>query len=947
MSRKTGKEKFGGIPSRSPSLESTASQLTAPVQKIARKASKNAITHDGVFSLGQYLYECCAVLLYCPKHKNFGLSKISTRKGMWMPQTAVKESEGWFATIVSRIKSLLTVSTASKSCLPFTPPELLHIFRIQVPSAARFVNRVTYFIQITHDEKSAVNCCQSNKLVTWISAKEVVSYNIQDLWGPEVPIFAEAIMTNSIDKAAFTEYTLRDAMKYAPRDPPKTYQDELLKSAKFSEKDVSKIYAEFIQHVYPSQYMVLNSFTDYMKRLGWSSNDPELTSCFRAFAFNSLPYISFHEFLLGLAALDKNTYHGGHPGELRCGYIFRFYDANSDNMLERKEMFKLTYDMLKLKGKQCDEEAVKKELEKNYAGLGVAQNESIDYKLFIKGIGLLIFRGSSALFRCSFSIIEAIGLKRCYDSLSALHPFTEFGLDFSKKLKGSCARCRAKKYSLAMFAVRINPEGFPVESVEISQTEVQNLSEEKKLYETIQFNPEHICNQMMDLIRDQAVASCGVKPRFSQKNKTHEQLIIWTTAEREHLASQIMKVAEEAETIFRKESRVVKMNSPAYILGDIHGNLHDLILYERTLWDKGPACVAASYLFLGDYVDRGDFSLECAVYLMSAKVLNPEKFLMLRGNHELRQIQMVFTFFRECLEKFGKNLGQTVWEACNKAFDSLPICAVIDETIFCAHGGIPMTASKLEELYSIPVPLSNPEKESPPAWEVLWNDPISANDFGEYAEMLRLQSGSKPFANLQGFLPNTKRGTAYYFSEEAVNKFLTSNGLTHVIRAHEMIPPGYQFHIGGKVITVFSSSRYCGGNNEAACIFTEQEKIRVLILDTNDQILILESFNDRQLLQITCVKSLATLTRSIIKSPSNILFVRLLNTQNDEEIFSEAERLQFAQVSNQLDEFLAMKMKKGGGKKSGGGNRASSGGGKGGCGCCGGGGSSKGCGGCG
>jgi len=181
----------------------------------------------------------------------------------------------------------------------------------------------------------------------------------------------------------------------------------------------------------------------------------------------------------------------------------------------------------------------------------------------------------------------------------------------------------------------------------------------------------------------------------------------------------------------------------------------------------------------------------------------------------------------------GNKYGLQVWEALNKVFDLLPICATIDDSIFCAHGGIPTSVLKIEECMKIPQPLSEPESQSPAAWEMLWNDPVSNQEFNEYSEMLRAQSGSTSLNKLQGFLPNTKRGTAYYFSEEAVNRFLSANGLSHIIRAHEVIPSGFQFHMGGKVTTIFSSSKYCGGLNESACAFVHMEKIRIIKIDTN------------------------------------------------------------------------------------------------------------------
>lgn len=101
-------------------------------------------------------------------------------------------------------------------------------------------------------------------------------------------------------------------------------------------------------------------------------------------------------------------------------------------------------------------------------------------------------------------------------------------------------------------------------------------------------------------------------------------------------------------------------------------------------------------------------------------------------------------------------------------------------------------------------------------------------------KVVRAQAGSSAAADLykSGFIFNTKRGTAFYYSEDAVRKFLGHNGLSHIIRAHETCTEGYIFHHKGKTITVFSSSK-CGGNNEAGAIIVDKNKIRPVKIDAN------------------------------------------------------------------------------------------------------------------
>ena len=107
-------------------------------------------------------------------------------------------------------------------------------------------------------------------------------------------------------------------------------------------------------------------------------------------------------------------------------------------------------------------------------------------------------------------------------------------------------------------------------------------------------------------------------------------------------------------------------------------------------------------------------------------------------------------------------------------------------------------------------------------------------EFGETIETTRAQAGTAAAADLYktGFITNTKRGTAYFYSEEAVRRFLELNGLSHVIRAHEVCAQGFEIKHKGKTITVFSSSRYGNGNNEAAVCFVDKNKIRPVKVDT-------------------------------------------------------------------------------------------------------------------
>ncbi|XP_049770960.1 uncharacterized protein LOC126111054 [Schistocerca cancellata] len=133
----------------------------------------------------------------------------------------------------------------------------------------------------------------------------------------------------------------------------------------------------------------------------------------------------------------------------------------------------------------------------------------------------------------------------------------------------------------------------------------------------------------------------------------------------------------------------MQISQLAFILlftGDLHGNFPDLINFEKTLWGLGPTLTPSCFLFLGDYVDRGAYSVEVIAYLFAYKVQNPKRIWLLRGNHEIREVQLRYTFLKEATTKFGETLGKQVWQSVNLAFDALPLAAVIDDRVSCYIG---------------------------------------------------------------------------------------------------------------------------------------------------------------------------------------------------------------------------------------------------------------------
>ncbi|KAG7169364.1 Serine/threonine-protein phosphatase PP-Z-like 1, partial [Homarus americanus] len=141
--------------------------------------------------------------------------------------------------------------------------------------------------------------------------------------------------------------------------------------------------------------------------------------------------------------------------------------------------------------------------------------------------------------------------------------------------------------------------------------------------------------------------------RYFEHERNDKAPLHWGEVDMTKLAHFISSLCSSVKDLFENEARLLRLASPCYIVGDLHGNYRDLICFEKVLWREGPGLTPANFLFLGDYVDRGDYGIEVVSYPFSQKLLNPTTFFLLRGNHEVREILKAFTFQKttrsECL----------------------------------------------------------------------------------------------------------------------------------------------------------------------------------------------------------------------------------------------------------------------------------------------------------
>ncbi|KAL4223534.1 hypothetical protein ACF0H5_017005 [Mactra antiquata] len=639
-----------------------------------------------------------------------------------------------------------------------------------------------------------------------------------------------------------------------------TPQESLIKSSKLTKKDQELLFQEFIEYVHPSQFMNKTVFTKYMDLKG--AKIENIDHFFRAFDVHKRKYLSCKDVLLGLAAMEPSTQHGGMPAEMRCRYIFRYYDRNLDGNLQFEEFKQLVSDIrssksLSIEPSAVEEDALNSAKEFSPGLFGTETKDKLPLADFLSAVGQLKFRGTSVLFRLPHSCTQSLKSLELDDSLSdsdmeppskKARPKITDPIKSNVKLDNTGPKDMFKqpegrpythsfknhRYELATHTVKVRRTGALQEVMAIwelqgtgaiTNTSVTHLEGDISRFQRMSsidsFNQRSHPNEMLTGLR------YFERPIKGDNGNFTKNAFDWGQVDKNALAKCLLTLCRQVKDILSEEPRLLKLKSPMYILGDIHGNYRDLVCFEKALWRMGPLLTPASFLFLGDYVDRGDFGIEVVSYLFAQKILAPSKFFLLRGNHELRSVQEMFSFKSECLNKFGDSIGNQLWESINDCFDVMPIAATVDDKIFCVHGGIPMPGLEgglIDAINKVPNPLKNPEDDSMLAWDIMWSDPVSL-------DVLTPETIQELKEN-QGFISNTRRGTAHFFSCEALLSFLDRNNLTHVIRAHEVQEAGFQVQQQGKLLTVFSSSHYCGGTNEAACVLADNYKLRMIRIDT-------------------------------------------------------------------------------------------------------------------
>ncbi|CCD66627.1 Serine/threonine specific protein phosphatases domain-containing protein [Caenorhabditis elegans] len=278
-------------------------------------------------------------------------------------------------------------------------------------------------------------------------------------------------------------------------------------------------------------------------------------------------------------------------------------------------------------------------------------------------------------------------------------------------------------------------------------------------------------------------------------------------------SNEVWSVCRAVIDEFKKEQNLMEVSAPVTVIGDVHGNFHDLYraLLARTEQDitdeqksnfSTRQFVRDKYVFLGNYIDKGPRSIECICLLFAFKICFPQKYILLRGPHECPSVNS--SEFLGVMETFSPNHFKKIHKKFNEAFSWMPLAAVVGQKILCVHGGISPRLTSWEDIRKIKRPLKD-ATEDPLATDLLFADTL---DF----DLIHIPT-RKPKYEF-----NVIRNMSVMYNEAAVTQFCEKFNLKLIIRSHMKVPFGYRFFSEKRLITIFNSTGFQNESNYGAVL---------------------------------------------------------------------------------------------------------------------------------
>ncbi|CAL8095438.1 unnamed protein product [Calicophoron daubneyi] len=262
--------------------------------------------------------------------------------------------------------------------------------------------------------------------------------------------------------------------------------------------------------------------------------------------------------------------------------------------------------------------------------------------------------------------------------------------------------------------------------------------------------------------------------------------------------SEIVEIAEKVEPVLARDPVCINLNldESLCIIGDLYGNFANLVRIFNKLGHPSKS----RYLFLGNYINRQNRSVELIILLFAYKLKYPENIFMLRGNHECQYVSYYYGFLQECRSIYR----QRVWRAIMRAFNWLPAAAIIEDVIFCVHSGL---------IKDIPYKTVR-NKEKLRAYISLQIDrPVAIAANSTLAQL----TWSEPVVDTKGWRDNPA-GIGWLYGEDEIHEFCRMYNFQQIIRSNESAENGYEFIADGKLLTIFAIPDLSGSSRNSGAI---------------------------------------------------------------------------------------------------------------------------------
>ncbi|RDD46763.1 Serine/threonine-protein phosphatase with EF-hands pef-1 [Trichoplax sp. H2] len=405
--------------------------------------------------------------------------------------------------------------------------------------------------------------------------------------------------------------------------------------------------------------------------------------------------------------------------------------------------------------------------------------------------------------RCTWSIFQQIEFAGEQDQLKLYNFFN--GMIDQVKISNANITNGRRSSSIANVLAPISNSYLEEEAQLVQATDPDSVII-NKAYQGPHINMPITLDQVKELIE-----------AFSQDKILHAKYLLEILHEARRTLK-LMPNVSQASTVSAK--RIT-------ICGDLHGKIDDLLLI---FYKNGLPSYDNPYIFNGDFVDRGEKSVEIAILLLCFFLLYPNETYINRGNHEDHIMNIRYGFLKEVISKYKRNASKVV-KMFEDVFSWLPLATIIDNKIFVTHGGISdqtdvhyLNVIDRHKYISVLRPSlldeeDGEEKIDLTEWrqvlDVLWSDPKNAN----------------------GCKPNEYRGGGSYFGPDVTRNFLSKHNFNLIIRSHECKIEGWEYMHYDKVLTVFSASNYYspGSNKGAYLKLNDKHEIECLqfMSDTN------------------------------------------------------------------------------------------------------------------